>query len=348
MTSSEYDKWAKQIYTAKDALKQRPPREYLVSPFFLLPSINILYGAPGSLKTNFIADMAVCIALGKNWLTGRPDIKFNGYKTIQGSVLWIDKDSGEDDLHERIGATIRAHKGDDKLPINYMSFPEPTFSAMKLSSVEAIISVALKVKAKLIVFDNLGTTSGAKSLKEDESIEVMQRFRLISRRCNAAVIVIHHDTKINTNRRESSSGHTGIGGAVNQEIHLVREKDIVTLKSTKTRNKGFEPFDAYWSYSHRKGTVDLDECRFFGLTENEDSEFIAVRDCVLNYLSSNGKNCNQNSLILAGKKLDIGRPTMTRGIKKMVKNSDILEEIGARGAHLYSLNHKSQEPAFSM
>lgn len=335
--ATPYDKWPKQIFTAKDALAKRPPRQYLVSPFFLLPSINILYGAPGSLKTNLIADLAICVTQGKKWLTGRPDVNFSGYNTIQGSVLWIDKDSGEDDLHERFGATIRAHKGSDKTEINYMSFPEPTFSAMRIESVNAIIDVATKLKVKLIVFDNLGTTSGAKSLKEDEAIEVMQRFRQISRKVGAVVIVIHHDTKINTNRRESSSGHTGIGGAVNQEIHLTRDKDVITLKSTKTRNKGFEAFEAYWSYSHRPGTVDLDQCRFFGLGDDGDSEFIAVKDCVLDYLRSNGKNCNQNSLIRAGKKRKIGRPTMTKGIQKMVKNADILEKIGARGAHLYSL-----------
>jgi RecA-family ATPase len=338
--STTFDKWSTQIYTAKDALKDRPPRQYLVKPFFLLPSINIIYGSPGSLKTNFVIDLAVCVSLGRKWLMGRPDLKFGGYETMQGAVMWVDKDSGEDDLHERFGATIRGHKGHEKLPIHYMSFPEPTFTAMKEESVNAIIEYARKFKVKLIAFDNLGTTSGAKSLKEDESIEVMQRFRLISRKVNATVIIIHHDTKIMTNRRESSSGHTGIGGAVNQEIHLTRDHDEVNLKSTKTRNKGFEPFNAYWSYHHRTGTIDLEQCKFFGLAEEEDADYIRVKDVVFDYLSSNGASANQSMLFSAGKKNSIGRPTMKAMIDRMIEKKDLFSSVSKRGAYSYRLESR--------
>ncbi len=46
--------------------------EYIAGRLFALPSLNILYGAPGTLKSFLLADLAVCVAGGLEWLPPAP------------------------------------------------------------------------------------------------------------------------------------------------------------------------------------------------------------------------------------------------------------------------------------
>ena len=88
------------VRTAKDALRPRPPLEWLVNSVISEASLNFLVGEPGSKKTYAALDMAICVALGIDWLE---------FQTTQGTVLIIDEDNGEYQISKRIGSIIRAH-----------------------------------------------------------------------------------------------------------------------------------------------------------------------------------------------------------------------------------------------
>ncbi|PIP35489.1 MAG: hypothetical protein COX20_11090, partial [Desulfobacterales bacterium CG23_combo_of_CG06-09_8_20_14_all_52_9] len=60
--------WSNQVCTLADAYKERPVLQYVVSGLFPLPSLSIVYGAPGTLKSLLLADMAICVASGNAWL----------------------------------------------------------------------------------------------------------------------------------------------------------------------------------------------------------------------------------------------------------------------------------------
>ena len=181
-----YKAWRSQIQTAKDALQDRPPMDYIVKNVIPLPSLNMLYGASGTLKTNLILDMAICVALGRNWLTelnGK-----GGYETKKNSVVWVDADSGLRTLHIRIGAMLKAYKGTEKTPIYYASFLTPAFEASRDPKyVLEMIDLINDYKAKMVVFDNLGTFSGGKDEITSQMIQVMSNFRLMSERTGSAV-----------------------------------------------------------------------------------------------------------------------------------------------------------------
>ncbi len=63
------DSW--QAYTLADAYQARPPIQYIAGALFEVPSLNIVYGAPGTLKSFLLQDLAVCVAAGQEWLIAR-------------------------------------------------------------------------------------------------------------------------------------------------------------------------------------------------------------------------------------------------------------------------------------
>ena len=102
-TEQFYDSW--QARTLADAYTQRPPVEYAVTGLFALPSLNIIYGAPGSLKSFLAADMAVSIAAGLPWLPEAPwQPGAVAIPTRQAPVMWLDFDNGRNRTDDRFEA----------------------------------------------------------------------------------------------------------------------------------------------------------------------------------------------------------------------------------------------------
>jgi hypothetical protein len=65
--------WAGQIYTLEEAFKPRPERQYVVTGLISLPSLTIVYGPPGGLKSFVVADLAICVSAGILWLAPLPE-----------------------------------------------------------------------------------------------------------------------------------------------------------------------------------------------------------------------------------------------------------------------------------
>lgn len=295
-----YKLWRSQIQTAKDALQDRPPMDYIVKNVIPLPSLNMLYGASGTLKTNLILDMAVCVALGRNWLT-EIDGK-NGYETKKNPVIWIDADSGLRALHIRIGAMLKAYKGNEKTPIYYSSFLTPAFEAGRdIKMVMEMVDMINDYKAKMVVFDNLGTFSGGKDEITSQMIQVMSNFRLISERTGSAVTLIHHEPKHDNGGRRTPRGHTSIEAALDYAMGVTRDQggDVIQIETTKVRHWNIDPFAAMWTYSHKKNTPDLCEARFFGVEPEVPVKIAEARDFIFSFLKSEGR-ANQSEITKAG------------------------------------------------
>ena len=139
-TPQELHPWSNQLFSLEDALKPRPPLKYVVEGLFPCPSLNIVYGAPGSLKSMLILDMAMCVSSGLPWLGSRPGDKHpvEAIATTQVPVLYIDFDNGPRKMHERIGALARGHNIKRELPISYFSMPNPWLNASSPEEVEAL------------------------------------------------------------------------------------------------------------------------------------------------------------------------------------------------------------------
>ena len=339
--SSTIPAWRSQFLTAKDALAPRPPRQYICQPFFVLPSLNVLYGISGSHKTNLAIDLAICVTLGRKWLQGKAGTKLAGYSTCQSPVIWIDQDSGSDALHERFGAALRVYGGDDKTPIYYLSFPNPPFVADKAEAIALILEAANDYKSRLLVFDNLGTISGGRDENSYEMIGVMNSLRRISQLTRAAVIAIHHDPKYETGQRKTPRGHSSIEAAIDLALWVQRDGDCVTLTATKTRGALFDPFSAQYAWEHRKGTLELETARFFGIDVPLDAASQMIETAICDYLMLN-TTANQTQLVIECQRLSfgnkpVGRHKVLGQLKQMVKSGTIKEKRGTQNTVVYSL-----------
>lgn len=338
-TKPNFAQWNTQIYTAKDALTLRPPKLYAAKPFFALPSLSVVYGISGSHKTNLIVDLAICIATNKRWLQGIDPSAIEGWEVFQSSVLWIDQDSGADALHERFGAMLRAHKGNAKTPIYYLSFPTPPFAATDRDSIDEVATRAIALKAKFIVLDNLGTISGGKDENSSEMILVMNNLRYLSQQSGAAVVTIHHDPKNDTGQRKTPRGHSSIEAAIDLALWVKRDQDVITMTATKTRGAPFDPFAALFTWQHYANTTTLETARFFGLGSQRDPRVIKVEQIVLDYLMLH-TTANQQELVQACIKTKgqpkVGEPIVISVLSQMVTDNKIKLARGPHNAFIYS------------
>ena len=328
-------------YFIADALQERPPIEYIAAGLFPLSSLNIVYGAPGCLKSFLLADLAISAAMGELWLPPAPwQPGSTGFQTRQAPVMWIDFDNGVTLTHERIGALARARSTPGDAPFYYYTMPTPWLDANNPDSVGMLALRAKNHAVKMIVIDNLGTVSGGVDENSGAMITVMGNLRRLAEDTGAAVIVIHHQRKANgfTGRAgDSLRGHSSIEAAIDLALHVEREQDsdTVTIKSTKTRGVDVLPFSAVLTYTHRIGSDDMETARFYGIATADTSSNRALEAAILDALD--GKSLNQAALASAVKAgmPDIGLNRIRDYINRMEKNKILSSQAGAKNAKVY-------------
>ena len=321
------DPW--QPFTLADAYLDRPPIEYVVSGIFSLPSLNIVYAAPGTLKSFVLADMAVCVAAGEIWLTPAPwrpgDAGLPGIKTTKAPVMWLDFDNGARRTHERIGALARARDLPTDTPIYYYSMPTPWLNASSAESTGMLTLRAKTLGARLIVIDNLGNISGGVDENSGQMIAVMSYLRQLAEETGAAVVVVHHQRKGNGfggRAGDTLRGHSSIEAALDLALQVTRESssDTISIRSTKTRGVDVYPFSAVFTYEH-KDNGDLDTARFYSLITEDTSSNAAIEREILAALE--GAELNKTNL-----KAAVKEELPEIGIHRI---GDMIDRLAAKG-----------------
>lgn len=275
-----------EIFNLADAYKPRPPLQWAVEGLFALPSLSIIYGAPGTMKSLLAADMLVSVSAGLDWLPPLPGQTVRPRKTSAAPVLWLDFDNGRRITHERFEALGRAAGLSEAAPVHYASMPTPWLDASDYSAVEALARRVERLGAKVVVIDNLGTVSGGVDENSPEMIRVMSNLRRLADTTGAAIVVIHHQRKANGFKGRSGDmlrGHSSIEAALDLALLVERKEgvDWVSIKSTKTRNSCVQPFDVEFTYEHKPGSNELAEGRFFGLKSDPAEDLEAIRIAIL-------------------------------------------------------------------
>jgi len=281
------DTW--EIYDLGKAYEPRPPLTWVVEGLFSLPSLSIVYGAPGTMKSILLADMLACVSVGLPWLEPWPNEPATVQRKTEGlPVLWIDFDNGPRRTHERFEAVGRARNIGEGAPLYYTSMPDPWLDASDPGQMEMLARRVKKLKARVIVIDNLGIISGATEENSADMANVMAALRKLAESCHAAVIVIHHQSKNKGATRvgDTLRGHSSIESALDLALLVNRQEgaDRVEIKSTKTRDIDVFPFAAQFAYEHKPGTVELATAKFFGVKpeETDDSRTLelTIKACV--------------------------------------------------------------------
>lgn len=333
------------IYTMSDAYAPRPPLEFIIHGIFSIPSVSIVYGAPGSLKSMLLADACMCVVKGKPWLEGV--VTGPGIATKQHNALWIDFDNGARRSHERFDALGKAHDVAATDGFYYASMAMPWLDMTRATLVMELVDTVIHYNADLVVIDNLGVVSGDADENTTEMIAVMANLRLLAERANCAVVVIHHQRKGNsvvlTRQGDSLRGHSCIESAIDLGLRVEREagSDTVSVKATKARGFDVPPFGALFTYDHQPGTVELAQARFWGIDIATDTSDAAVDTAIIEALEDAGE-MNQKDLVHAVKdEIETAGANRVRGrLALLIKSGKVAERMagGSSRAKLYSLS----------
>ena len=328
------DPWAGQIFTLADAYKEREPLQYLVEGLLTLPSLSILFGAPASLKSLLLADLAASVVGGLPWISR---------EVIQSPIMWLDFDNGPRRTHERIAALCRGRDLPEDAPFFYLSMPTTGLDASKAGEIRRLLDMARERGVKLICMDNLSLIAGMADENSAAMVPVMSGLRMLAECSGAAVVVIHHQRKSNGIKGragEALRGHSSIEAALDLALLVEREDrcGIATIKSTKTRDVDVLPFGAEFVYEHKTGTKELDTA-FFRSYETDDLESDGAVESTIADVLSESPLLKQGELVtkVKGQGIETGKHRIRALIDRMVDRGRVVITTGRRRAILYSL-----------
>ena len=290
--------------TLADAYQKVEPTKFLIEGVLPLPSLSIVYGGPGSLKSMVLADMALCVAAGVPWLDPLPNDIHNipgiTFKTNQVPVMWMDFDNGPRRTSERFGAIGRGHELPPDTPFRYLSLPTPWLDASDISQVIQMEKWVRHHKSQLIIIDNLSLISGNTDENSGQMSQVLSRLRWLSEVSQSAVVIIHHQRKSNGSaaaagapKSETLRGHSSINAMLDMALLVERNgrEDAVLITPTKVRDyQDFESFGALWTFEHVPGTKQLAIGRFWSkpVATGEEGLNIAIRAHIKNEMRGKG------------------------------------------------------------
>lgn len=336
-----------QFYTLADAYKPRPPIEYIVDLLFEIPSLNIVYGAPGSMKSFILQDLSICVASGRQWL--QPAINSNSkpFNVRPYPVLWVDQDNGIRRTHERFDALGMGHGKLDpsNTPIFYISMPDPWLVANKPSAMIVLRDAIRASGAKLVIIDNLGTILGGTDENSADMIDIFTELRKLAEAEKVALVVIHHQRKSNGLKGragETLRGHSSIEAALDLALLIEREPRSKEVKifSTKTRGTDVPSFGALFTCTHKTGTRDLELAYFEGLTIDDPKTPTGLKNIIVSVVGKNPPSINQGNLIDEVKVIvgnQAGKNRIRDLIDELVQEGELDTDQGNKNAMLYFL-----------
>ncbi|MBK8772607.1 MAG: AAA family ATPase [Rhizobiales bacterium] len=289
--------------TLADAYAHNEPTQFLIDGLLPVPSLSIVYGGPGSLKSMVLADMALCVAGGVPWLSSMDNgdiIPGVTFRTNQAPVLWVDFDNGNRRTRERIGALGRGHELPATVPMQYVSMPDPWLNASDRTVVRDLALFVTSNKFRLIIVDNLGLILGETEENGGDMAKVMGNLRWLAESTSCAVVIVHHQRKSNgaaasvgVRKGESLRGHSSIEASLDLALCVERNnrEDAVIITATKVRDyQEFDTFGAIWTYQHVDGTKMLHTGRFWSraVATSEESVNIAIMAHIKNEMRSVG------------------------------------------------------------
>ena len=227
-----------QLVPASAALQPLRPQEWIVDQLISAGSRNIFYGDGGGKKTYAALDLAVCVADGISWLD---------MPTTQGSVLFIDEESGRDRYLRRLRSILQGHLIDWDIPLWAINLAGIDFQ--KLDDCLSVENLIIQTKAKLVFIDALvDIMPGLDENTVRETQPILLRLRKIAAQQNCAILLIHHSNK-NGNYR----GSTTLRNSVDCLVKIMSDKDSSFVSFAVEKNRDGEQFQfaasAAWTTS---------------------------------------------------------------------------------------------------
>lgn len=204
------------------ALDLVKPLDPLISGYLSLDTCAWIIGQPGHGKSFVALDMALSIATGRPW---------HGATVTPGTALYVAAE-GARGVRARVRAwEARYNDGKTVDGDRFGILPEPTIVGGPEWS--TFVTMCAIDKPSMIVFD----TQARISIGFDENSNTdMGRFidhiEQLRRASGACVVIVHHETKSGGTAR----GASAILGAAQTELSVRRDRDLVTVETTKQKD----------------------------------------------------------------------------------------------------------------
>lgn len=216
-------------FKSLDLTQPPPPMDWLVSEMVCSGDVTLLMGDPGLGKSWLTMDLAASVASSEDshWL-GYPVMK-------RGRVMYVDEENPEDIIFHRFKKLGLSEE--EARNIHYLYRPGIWLN----KDPDALIEEALEYEPLLIVIDSL---SRVHSEDENSAGAMANVFREgitpLARETGAAVVVIHHSNKGETNNSYQRSRGSGDISAVVDAALDVRGTDVpgrFTVSLYKSRRR---------------------------------------------------------------------------------------------------------------
>lgn len=192
------------------------PKGFLVQEFIEENSLNVIYADAGSGKTWLMSHLLNCISTGELFL--------NQFKTIKGKCLYIDAESGSDEINRRFLKIDKAARDNENIFIT-------CFEDIPFASAEFIEYIKAE-QFKFILIDSLRGISEGKN--ENAANEIGGLFKDILKfvkETETTIAIIHH-----ANKSDNYSGSTAIKGFIDNLFKLELIRGMKTSKQLQIKN----------------------------------------------------------------------------------------------------------------
>ena len=335
------DPW--QAFSLSDAYQERPPIEGIIqngaNPILELPSLNMVYGPPGSLKSFLLQDLLTCAAGGAVWLPPAPNYQVEGYKTRPGPVMWIDFDNGQRRTLDRFSALGKAHKLQPGAPLVFYSMPTPWLLSTDKAQIGDLAARITKSGAQLVCIDNLGCVLGDAEENSGDMAGVMSNFRQLAEDTGAAIAIIHHQRKgngIDGRAGDTLRGHSSIEAALDLALRIERDpgQPVISIRATKTRGADVPTIRALFEFENDQRGI-MQAARFASLGVDSFTHD-AITGQVLEALAEGPKKITALTLEVSGATGE-GEKRVRSAIEIMITQNKIKITNGKQGAKVCEL-----------
>lgn len=215
---------------------------YLVKGWIDRGALSVLYGESNVGKTFLALDLALHVAAGRDW-------RGNRVAELPGPVVYVAAEGGRG-IRNRIEAARRC---DPELveAANFYLLPM-TLDLSQPGEPEALVAALADLPSppSLVVIDTLARSMGAGD--ENSAKDMGRTIRALDHlrsETGAHVMLVHHSGKDST---KGARGSSALRGAVDTEIELTRDNDVMTAEPKKQRDMPLGP-----SFTYRLSDVEL-------------------------------------------------------------------------------------------
>lgn len=190
-----------------------PPLTWLVTGIIPAKSFGVIYGPRGCGKSFAAIDLAHSIGLGNHWM---------GHRVKQGGVMYVAAGEGTSGLRSR----VKAWELFNETEIENVNYGLHAVQLHEARSVEDFLKSVRPLDLSLVIFDTLARcSSGIDENTVQDMGKVVSACDEIREQTGAAVLLVHHSGKPDSEGRTHMRGSSALDGAVDTMIEAAYFKE---------------------------------------------------------------------------------------------------------------------------